>query len=186
MEENNDYLPRVYDEILKDKLESSGAVLITGCKWCGKTMTGAHQANSILYMQDPNQRKNFQNIADSKPSLLLEGATPRLIDEWQMSTVLWDAVRFECDRRQEMSQFILTGSTVPLDSEKAHSGTGRIARMQMRTMSLYESKESNGSVSFSVYSITKKSGEGLWSAACSTLPSNVSVSMTSPVEKVKE
>ncbi|MBR5778642.1 MAG: ATP-binding protein [Bacteroidales bacterium] len=147
MEENNDYLPRVYDEILKDKLESSGAVLITGCKWCGKTMTGAHQANSILYMQDPNQRKNFQNIADSKPSLLLEGATPRLIDEWQMSTVLWDAVRFECDRRQEMSQFILTGSTVPLDSEKAHSGTGRIARMQMRTMSLYESKESNGSVS---------------------------------------
>ena len=147
MKSNNNYLPRVYDELLKDKLDSSGAVLITGCKWCGKTMTGAEHAKSILYMQDPNQRKNFQSIADSKPSLLLVGDTPRLIDEWQMSTVLWDAVRFECDKRQEVGQFILTGSTVPLDADKAHSGTGRIARLQMRTMSLYESKESNGTVS---------------------------------------
>ena len=147
MEANNDYLPRVYDEILEEKLDSSGAVLITGCKWCGKTMTGANQAKSILYMQDPNQRKNLQSIADSKPSLLLMGDTPRMIDEWQMATVLWDAVRFECDKRQEVGQFILTGSTVPLDADKAHSGTGRIARLHMRTMSLFESKDSNGTVS---------------------------------------
>lgn len=147
MKTQTEYRSRVYDEILDSKLRTSGAVLITGCKWCGKTMTAAKHANSILYMQDPDKRKNYQTIVDTMPTLLLEGAIPRLIDEWQMATVLWDAVRFECDQRQKMGQFILTGSTVPLDTDKAHTGTGRIARMQMRTMSLYESGESNGKVS---------------------------------------
>ena len=141
------YLPRIFDNTLSELLKSSGAVLITGCKWCGKTWTASQQANSIIYMQDPDNRRNYLSIADNKPSLLLRGETPRLIDEWQMAPVLWDAVRFECDQRQTMGQFLLTGSTVPKDKEKAHSGTGRIARLQMRPMSLFESKESTGEVS---------------------------------------
>lgn len=141
------YLPRIFDRMLSKLLKSSGAVLITGCKWCGKTWTASQQANSIIYMQDPDNRNNYKSIADTKPSLLLRGETPRLIDEWQMSPVLWDAIRFECDKRQEMGQFLLTGSTVPKDKEKAHSGTGRISRLKMRTMSLFESKDSSGEIS---------------------------------------
>lgn len=141
------YLPRVFDDMLARMLRTSGAVLITGCKWCGKTWTATQQAKSVIYMQDTNQRNVYQSIADTKPSLLLAGDTPRLIDEWQMAPILWDTVRFECDRRQQMGQFLLTGSTVPKDKEKTHSGTGRITRMQMRPMSLYESKESTGEIS---------------------------------------
>ncbi len=124
-----------------------GAVLIEGAKWCGKTSTATHIARSTLFMQDPDHARSYLDMADTKPSLLLKGETPRLIDEWQMSPVLWDAVRFEVDKRRELGQFILTGSAVPADNVTAHTGTGRFARILMRPMSLYESQESNGTVS---------------------------------------
>lgn len=144
---NNSYLPRLCDKELEKSLRSSGAVLIEGAKWCGKTRTAAKRAKSVLYMQDPDFAVSNMNLADTKPSLLLRGGTPRLIDEWQMAPVLWDAVRFEVDKRNETGQFILTGSAVPADNLVAHTGTGRISRLLMRPMSLYESRESNGSVS---------------------------------------
>lgn len=145
----NKYLPRICDDELKNALQSSGAVLIEGAKWCGKTSTASHTAKSALYMQDPDNATSYQAMADTKPSLLLRGASPRLIDEWQMAPVLWDAVRFEVDKRAETGQFILTGSAVPSDNVTAHTGTGRISRLLMRPMSLYESQESNGTVSLS-------------------------------------
>jgi predicted AAA+ superfamily ATPase len=141
------YLPRISDKLLEKKLRSSGAVLITGCKWCGKTMSAEQHANSVLYMQDVDNSRTYLNMADTKPSLLLKGETPRLIDEWQMAPVLWDAVRTEVDRRGVGGQFILTGSAVPIDNATLHTGTGRIARVLMHTMSLYESGESSGEVS---------------------------------------
>lgn len=121
--------------------------MVIGCKWCGKTMTATQMAKSILSMQDPDKSSALMATADTKPSILLKGDNPRLIDEWQMAPVLWDAVRFEVDRRQAVGQFILTGSAVPKDNATAHTGTGRISRLLMRPMSLYESKESNGEVS---------------------------------------
>jgi len=124
-----------------------GAVLIEGAKWCGKTSTAVHVAKSSLFMQDPDNARSYQQMADTKPSLLLQGETPRLLDEWQMAPVLWDAVRFEVDKRALSGQFILTGSAVPSDNVTSHTGTGRFARILMRPMSLYESKESNGTVS---------------------------------------
>lgn len=146
-----EYLERIDDELLKRKLRSSAAVLIEGPKWCGKTSTGAQLAKSIIYVQNPDQRAMYRKMADTQPSLLLEGETPRLIDEWQTIPVLWDAVRFAADQRQQMNQFILTGSATPLDEkeneEMEHTGTGRIARLRMRPMSLWESKESRGQVS---------------------------------------
>jgi hypothetical protein len=141
------YLPRISDKLLEKKLRSSGAVLITGCKWCGKTMSAEQHANSVLYMQDVDNSRTYLNMADTKPSLLLKGETPRLVDEWQMAPVLWDAVRTEVDRRGVGGQFILTGSAVPIDNATLHTGTGRIARVLMHTMSLYESGESSGEVS---------------------------------------
>jgi len=141
------YIKRYADNLLKETLSSSGAVWIRGPKWCGKTRTASTQANSILLMQDPDQTQNYLQIAGVKPSILLEGKVPRLIDEWQMAPVIWDAVRHTVDVRGEMGQFILTGSTLPLDSETMHSGTGRISKLMMRTMSLFESGESNGEVS---------------------------------------
>ncbi len=141
------YIPRIADLILKEKLETSGAVWIRGPKWCGKTWTAKQQARSSLMMQDPDQTLNYLRTAGVKPSLLLEGDTPRLLDEWQMAPVLWDAVRYAVDIRAENGQFILTGSTLPLDDEVKHTGTGRITRMLMRPMSLFESGESTGQVS---------------------------------------
>ena len=141
------YRPRIIDTILRDALEASGAVWLQGPKWCGKTWTASQIARSFLIMQDPDESTNYLQQAMVKPSLLLNGDTPRLIDEWQVAPVLWDAVRFAVDQRGEMGQFILTASTKPLRSEIMHSGTGRIARMKMRTMSLFESGESTGRVS---------------------------------------
>lgn len=143
----NTYKSRTCDNELKLALASSGAVLIEGAKWCGKTSTAAHIAKSVVYMQDPDQAKSNLAMADTKPSLLLKGATPRLIDEWQVAPVLWDAVRFQVDQSGERGQFILTGSAVPPENETAHTGTGRISRIRMRPMSLYESGESNGQIS---------------------------------------
>ena len=144
---NKEYLPRLCDAGLQSALHSSGAVLIEGAKWCGKTSTAGHASGSILYMQDPDKSRTYKAIADTKPSLLLKGDTPRLLDEWQMAPVLWDAVRFEVDQRGVAGQFILTGSAVPADNLTAHTGTGRISRIMMRPMSLFESLESNGTVS---------------------------------------
>jgi len=141
------YLPRSADALLKERLESSGAVWIRGPKWCGKTWTAKQQAGSILMMQDPDNSQNCMRIAETKPSLLLDGDVPRLLDEWQMAPTLWDAVRFAVDGRGKMGQFILTGSTLPLDNEVMHTGTGRITRMIMRPMSLFESGETNGQIS---------------------------------------
>lgn len=142
------YLKRIADQILHDKLESKGAVLIEGSKWCGKTTTATQIAKSILYMQDPVKKKQNLIMAELEPAILLEGATPRLIDEWQLAPQLWDAIRFEVDKRDEFNQFVLTGSSVPFDDmTTSHSGTGRISRMVMRPMTLYESGDSNGSIS---------------------------------------
>jgi predicted AAA+ superfamily ATPase len=143
------YLPRLCDFELQMALKSSGAVLIEGAKWCGKTSTATNVSESVVYLQDPDYARAYQALADTKPSLLLKGTTPRLLDEWQVAPVLWDAVRFEVDQRTEPGQFILTGSAVPMENETAHTGTGRISRIKMRTMSLFESKESNGQISLS-------------------------------------
>ena len=143
----DNYLSRVCDSELQEALATMGAVLIEGAKWCGKTSTAMNEAKSTLFMQDPDNTRAYQQMADTKPSLLLKGETPRLLDEWQMSPLLWDAVRFEVDKRALPGQFILTGSAVPADNVPAHTGTGRFARILMRPMSLYESKESNGTVS---------------------------------------
>lgn len=142
------YKKRIADEILKFKLDSKGAVLMEGAKWCGKTTTAKQIAKSFVVMQDQDKSSSNIELADIKPSALLEGAVPRLIDEWQVAPKLWDAVRYEVDERDEFGQFILTGSAVPADISKIfHSGTGRIARMLMRPMSLYESEDSTGTVS---------------------------------------
>ncbi|MBP5305828.1 MAG: ATP-binding protein [Lachnospiraceae bacterium] len=142
------YYERICDQILTDKLEAKGAVLVKGAKWCGKTTTAAHLAKSVIYIEDPSMKKQYLEIADLNPSLLLQGETPHLLDEWQLAPKLWDAVRFEVDKRNEFGQFILTGSAVPPDdSEISHTGTGRITSLLMRPMSLFESGDSNGAVS---------------------------------------
>jgi predicted AAA+ superfamily ATPase len=143
----SDYLPRIADLLLEERLDAVGAVLIAGPKWCGKTTTAEQQAGSVLKLQDPDKTKGYLTTAELKPSLLLNGKTPRLIDEWQMAPVLWDAVRNAVDERGKTGQFILTGSTTVDESTIMHSGTGRISRMVMYPMSLYESGESNGKIS---------------------------------------
>lgn len=155
------YKKRVADDILKRKLEEKGAVLIEGPKWCGKTTTAEEFSSSILYMDDPEKKE--QNIAMSEfnPKRLLEGSTPRLIDEWQLAPKLWDAIRFEVDHRRELGQFILTGSAVPANSKDiTHSGTGRFTWLTMRPMSLYESGDSTGDVSLKALFEGNKEIEG--------------------------
>jgi hypothetical protein len=141
------YLHRIADKILNFRLEAFGAVQITGPKWCGKTTTAERCAASVIKMQDPDRREGYLATSRTKPSLLLKGDTPRLIDEWQVAPVIWDAVRHAVDERGEKGQFILTGSTVVDDAQIMHTGTGRITRMAMYPMSLFESLESNGSIS---------------------------------------
>ena len=141
------YLKRIADKTLDLRLEAFGAVQIAGPKWCGKTTTAERRAGSVIKMQDPDRREGYLATARTKPSLLLKGATPRLIDEWQVAPVIWDAVRHAVDERRAKGQFILTGSTVIDDEQIMHTGTGRISRMAMYPMSLYESLESNGSIS---------------------------------------
>ena len=141
------YLKRISDTILQQRLEAMGAVLIVGPKWCGKTTTAEQHAKSVLRLQNPDEREQYLATAAVKPSMLLMGETPRLIDEWQDAPVLWDAVRTMVDKRMETGQFILTGSNAVDESKIRHSGTGRISRMTMGTMSLWESGESNGKIS---------------------------------------
>ncbi len=142
------YKARIADDILRKKLEGKGAVLVEGPKWCGKTTTSEQIAKSILYMSDPEKESQYLTMADINPKMLLKGKAPRLIDEWQLAPKLWDAIRFEVDHREELGQFILTGSAVPVSYDDIkHSGTGRFAWVKMRPMSLYESGESNGDIS---------------------------------------
>lgn len=143
----SEYLKRVVDEELQLRLEAFGATLIVGPKWCGKTTTARQKAKSILKMQDPDMREGYIATARTKPSLLLKGDNPRLIDEWQEAPVLWDAVRTAVDERAEEGLFILTGSTSVDNKQIHHTGTGRISRLKMYPMSLFESKESNGEIS---------------------------------------
>lgn len=141
------YLNRIADDELEFRLECSGAVLIQGPKWCGKTTTAAQQAKSIIKLQDTDKNEGYKQTSLVKPSLLLKGDNPRLIDEWQEIPVLWDTVRNSVDEKNETGLYILTGSN-SIDKDKImHSGTGRISRMRMDTMSLYETGESNGTVS---------------------------------------
>lgn len=144
------YQKRIADALLERKLDSAGAILIEGPKWCGKTTTALQQAKSVLYMADPDKLNENMQLYDIKPTALLQGDNPRLIDEWQIAPKLWDAVRFEVDKRGEMGQFILTGSAVPTDSKDIyHTGTGRFSWLTMRPMTLFESGESSGAVSLS-------------------------------------
>ena len=155
------YKKRIADKILQKKLNAKGAVLIEGAKWCGKTTTASQIAKSILSMQNPEEKEQNIRLAELSPSRLLHGKTPRLIDEWQLAPKLWDAVRFEVDKRDEFNQFILTGSAAPADlKEITHTGTGRISRMLMRPMSLFESQESNGSVSLAELFSSKTNIDG--------------------------
>ena len=119
-----EYYKRMVDSLLTDQLDSSGAVLIEGPKWCGKTTTATQQAASVLKLQDPDMREQYFATAAIKPSLLLTGKTPRLIDEWQELPVLWDSVRTVVDERNDVGQFILTGSNSIDKSAIRHSGTG--------------------------------------------------------------
>ena len=144
-----EYLNRTADEMLQDLLDAFGAVLIEGPKWCGKTTTAEQIARSVIKLQDTDMRDEYLATAASKPSLLLQGEMPRLIDEWQDAPVLWDAVRTMVDKRTVPGQFILTGSNAVDRSKIHHSGNSRIARMTMLPMSLWESRESTGEVSLS-------------------------------------
>ena len=141
------YLPRIIDNKIEEYLEVFGAVCVEGPKWCGKTWTSSYHSKSEIMIGDPSG--NFQNrrLAEMSPELVLEGETPRLIDEWQEVPPLWDAVRYKVDSRADKGQFILTGSATPNHKGILHSGAGRIAKLKMRTMSLYESGDSSGEVS---------------------------------------
>lgn len=145
-----EYLPRVAETLLADKLDAMGAVLIEGPKFCGKTTMASKHAKSILFMADPEAKDQNLAVAHANISRLLQGDTPRLIDEWQLVPQFWDAVRNEVDKRNDDGQFMLTGSAVPPNLEEIfHSGTGRISRLKLRTMSLWESGDSTGDVSLS-------------------------------------
>lgn len=145
--EQSKYKPRVIDSAVCRYLSTFGAVCIEGPKWCGKTWTSSFHSKSEFLIGDP--ANNFQNraLAEMSPSIVLEGETPRLLDEWQEVPSIWDAVRYTVDGRAEKGQFILTGSSTPKRKGVLHSGAGRIGRLRMRTMSLYESGESSGTVS---------------------------------------
>lgn len=141
------YKPRVIDGTVQKYLDTFGAVCIEGPKWCGKTWTSSYHSNSEFMIGDPSN--NFQNrsLAELSPAIILEGETPRLLDEWQEVPPIWDAVRYTVDQRAKKGQFILTGSSTPKRKGVLHSGAGRIGKLRMRTMSLYETGDSSGIVS---------------------------------------
>ncbi|NLT12465.1 MAG: ATP-binding protein [Clostridiales bacterium] len=141
------YHERIIDDQISKQLEIFGAICIEGPKWCGKTWTALNHANSVSFIGSPE--KNFQNrtMAQLSPGLVLEGSSPRLLDEWQEVPALWDAVRFAVDESRDKGRFILTGSSTPTHKGILHSGTGRISKIRMRPMSLFESGDSTGQVS---------------------------------------
>lgn len=141
------YLERVVDSEIDELMQIMGAVLIEGCKWCGKSTTGSYHAKSIIEFQNPDKKQEYDEIKNTKPSLFLNGEKPRMFDEWQMYPIIWDSIRTDVDHTGLKGQYILTGSAKPSEGETMHTGTGRISRVMMRPMSLYESKESTGEVS---------------------------------------
>ena len=141
------YLPRVVDQLVEDKLTYMGAILIEGCKWCGKSTTASQHSKSKIEFQDPDKKKDYDFINNTKPSLFLDGEKPRLFDEWQMYPVIWDSIRNDVDKTGLKGQYILTGSAKPQKGSTMHTGTGRFSRIKMRPMSLYESGDSNGKIS---------------------------------------
>lgn len=142
-----DYITRITDKELKEKLSVTGAVLIRGPKWCGKTTSAKQLARSVLEMQNADLQENYLELANLKPSLLLEGDKPRLIDEWQLAPRLWNAIRYDVDKTGLANQYILTGSSVPVEDDTLHSGVGRFSFVTMKPMTLYESGSSNGKIS---------------------------------------
>ena len=142
------YRKRILDDLIARRSQTAGAILVEGIKWCGKTTTCEQAARSVIYLDEPEKREHNLLMAKIRPSEILDGATPRLIDEWQQAPVLWDAIRYRVDHAEERGQYLLTGSAVPSDdSEIKHSGTGRFSWLKMRPMSLFESGESSGEVS---------------------------------------
>ncbi|MCI6118668.1 MAG: DUF4143 domain-containing protein [Prevotella sp.] len=156
------YKKRIADKMLSEQLEAAGVVLVQGPKWCGKTTTAQQAAASSLFMDNPASIKANLMISETNPEMILEGKTPRLIDEWQLAPSLWDAARFEVSRRGLPGQFIFTGSSVPADASMiTHSGTGRFAWLTMRPMSLQESEDSTASVSLgSLFKTGRAAGIG--------------------------
>ncbi len=142
------YLPRIVDKEIAELMEIMGAVLIEGCKWCGKSTTGMQHAKSVIEFQNPDRKDEYEEIKNTMPSLFLNGEKPRMFDEWQMYPVVWDSIRTDVDHTRLKGQYILTGSSRPSEGQVMHTGTGRISRVLMRPMSLYESLESTGEVSF--------------------------------------
>lgn len=142
------YQRRIVDNEIAERLKSIGAIVIEGPKWCGKSTTAEHHSKSAVFMDDPSRKTQYVLFAEDNPDIILNGDTPRLIDEWQIAPVIWDAVRYKVDHRPGMGQFILTGSAKPADRSKInHSGTGRFAWVKMRPMSLLESGDSSGAIS---------------------------------------
>lgn len=161
MEDN--YRPRVVDTEIKQRLKSIGALVVEGAKWCGKSTTAEHHSKSAVFLSEPQKKTQYLTFAEENPSLILQGETPRLLDEWQLAPKLWDAVRYTVDHRRGMGQFILTGSAKPADrSQISHSGTGRFAWLRMRPMSLFESGDSSGAIKLS------KLFQGSAKVACET------------------
>ena len=143
-----EYIPRVTDRQIKQKLGIMGAVLIEGPKWCGKTTTAEQFAKSMLYLADPDKKRDYQAVGSIDPKSLLDGAKPRLVDEWQVAPKIWDAIRYDVDHEGEVGQYILTGSSTPQNKKEIfHSGVGRFAWVRMRPLSLYESGDSSGKLS---------------------------------------
>lgn len=147
LSDKKQYRSRIIDKTIETYLEVSGAICIEGPKWCGKTWTSAFHSNSEFLVGNPANNFSNRQLAELNPSLILQGETPRLIDEWQEVPAIWDATRAEVDRRHKKGQIILTGSSTPKTKGIMHSGAGRIVRLKMRTMSLYESGDSSGKVS---------------------------------------
>lgn len=166
-----EYKPRVADAVLEKKINSSGAVLIEGPKWCGKTTTAEQHSKSVNYVSDPVNLNKNMILAEMNINVLLEGEKPRLLDEWQIIPQLWDAVRFAVDHSKGIGQFIMTGSAVPLDHDKQskihHTGTGRITSLRMRPMSLWESGDSSGEVSLAT--LFQNPGTPIYSEASAQL-----------------
>ncbi|MBE6126680.1 MAG: ATP-binding protein [Erysipelotrichaceae bacterium] len=156
-ERTKNYLPRIQDKELEDLLADFGAVLIRGPKWCGKTTSAERLAESAIYLNDPDHLEEYEEIASQQISLFLEGENPHLIDEWQTFPSVWDAVRGKCDHSPDNGLFLLTGSISPKPGSTKHTGAMRISRLDMESMSLWESDESSGDVSFAAL-FSKKNG----------------------------
>ncbi len=154
------YKKRIADQLLSEQLEAAGVVLVQGPKWCGKTTTAQQAARSSIFLDNPATMKANLMLAEANPELILDGKTPRLVDEWQLAPTLWDAARFVVSQRGLPGQFIFTGSAVPADrSSITHTGTGRFAWLTMRPMSLQESGDSSASVSLgSLFKTGKAAG----------------------------